>query len=217
MKAIVWERTPKEVLDAFDTRTKICHMNCGPSAGDPRSAKERKFQCPDCWNACAVCGAGMQEGETDCPVCTGVVSTPDQDFVRDIPDIQPLGWISEHTRQWLKDPNSHGPGMFTVNRNGQGGMWALYAGSDFQRLYQHAEKLREQCENLLRIEQAARRLYEETEEFDFPDGMGKGALQEYWDELDTALEQVFKKQAEATTPSLPTPSPTSKKREARNE
>lgn len=66
MKAIVWERTPKEVLDAFDTRTKICHMNCGPSAGDPRSAKDRKFQCPDCWNACAVCGAGMQEGETIC-------------------------------------------------------------------------------------------------------------------------------------------------------
>lgn len=55
---------------------------------------------------------------------------------------------------------------------------------------ERAEQLRQQCENLLRVERAARQLYEETEEYDFPDGMGKGAIQQYWDELDTALEQA---------------------------
>lgn len=102
--------------------------------------------------------------------------------------IKPLGWISEQTRQWLKDPSGHGPGMFTPNKNGQSGTWAIYSWEDFQKLYRHAEKTKYLAENLLRIADSARRLYEESEEYDFPDGMGKGASQQYWDDLSNAID-----------------------------
>jgi hypothetical protein len=44
-----YSRVDPRELQAFDEQSKICNMNCGPSTGDPRSAKERKYLCPDCW------------------------------------------------------------------------------------------------------------------------------------------------------------------------
>lgn len=35
-------------LANFDPRTKVCSMNCGPHADDPRSHAERAFLCPEC-------------------------------------------------------------------------------------------------------------------------------------------------------------------------
>ncbi len=46
--AIVWPRSDPAELAKFDPRAKHCTMNCGPSSLDPRSAKERLFQCTDC-------------------------------------------------------------------------------------------------------------------------------------------------------------------------
>ena len=40
---------------------------------------------------------------------------------------------------------------------------------------------------LLRIKEAADMLYSEAEEYDFPDGPGMGASQQYWDDLANAL------------------------------
>lgn len=37
---------------------------------------------------------------------------------------------------------------------------------------------------------ACNRLSAEAEEFDFEDGMGRGALQSYWDEFELALERA---------------------------
>lgn len=45
-----------------------------------------------------------------------------------------------------------------------------------------------ELEYLRPIFSAAKRLYEEAEEYDFPDGMGQGAPQDYWDALADALE-----------------------------
>lgn len=44
-----WPRADPEALAAFDPSTKVCVMNCGPHADDPRSSKERKFLCQDCY------------------------------------------------------------------------------------------------------------------------------------------------------------------------
>ncbi|EAQ6244211.1 hypothetical protein B1S15_24475 [Salmonella enterica] len=44
-----WPRADPEALAAFDPDTKTCTMNCGPHAADPRSSKERKFLCQDCY------------------------------------------------------------------------------------------------------------------------------------------------------------------------
>lgn len=44
----VWPRSDPAELEKFDPRTKKCTMNCGPSSLDPRSKKERLFQCTDC-------------------------------------------------------------------------------------------------------------------------------------------------------------------------
>lgn len=44
-----WRRADPEALAAFDPSTKVCVMNCGPHADDPRSSKERKFLCQDCY------------------------------------------------------------------------------------------------------------------------------------------------------------------------
>ena len=43
-----FERADPAALAAFDSRTKACTMNCGPSFEDPRSPEERRFLCPDC-------------------------------------------------------------------------------------------------------------------------------------------------------------------------
>lgn len=44
-----FERADPAELAAFDTTTKACHMNCGPSVYDPRSPKERLYLCTDCF------------------------------------------------------------------------------------------------------------------------------------------------------------------------
>lgn len=103
-------------------------------------------------------------------------------------DIKPIGWISEKTREWLKDHQARGPGLFVPNRNGQTGIWPIYSGEDLKELFQYSEKYERLRENFLRVIDCAKRLYEESEEYDFPEGMGKGALQQYWDDLDSALE-----------------------------
>lgn len=46
--AIDFQRADPEELAKFDPRTKVCTMNCGPHADDPRDDKERKFLCDDC-------------------------------------------------------------------------------------------------------------------------------------------------------------------------
>jgi hypothetical protein len=43
-----WPRADPAELERFDPETKVCVMNCGPAAGDPRSAAERKLLCDDC-------------------------------------------------------------------------------------------------------------------------------------------------------------------------
>lgn len=43
-----YQRSDPAALAKFDPATKQCTMNCGPANGDPRSDKERKFQCEDC-------------------------------------------------------------------------------------------------------------------------------------------------------------------------
>lgn len=43
-----YDRTPKEILDKFDMNSKVCVCNCSPGTGDPRSRKERRYQCSDC-------------------------------------------------------------------------------------------------------------------------------------------------------------------------
>jgi hypothetical protein len=48
--------------------------------------------------------------------------------------------------------------------------------------------LGEDKKELQKIAIAAKNLYAESEEYDFPDGMGKGALQEHWDNLANALD-----------------------------
>lgn len=45
---IEWPRADPAALEKFDPATKICQMNCGPHAYDPRSRKERLFLCSDC-------------------------------------------------------------------------------------------------------------------------------------------------------------------------
>lgn len=47
-KPIEWPRADPTELATFDQRTKVCTMNCGPHAQDPRTEKERQFLCGDC-------------------------------------------------------------------------------------------------------------------------------------------------------------------------
>jgi hypothetical protein len=91
---------------------------------------------------CAVCLA-----ELECPNCV-----LKKDSLADIEKFEPLGWITDETLKWIKDPNARGPGMFTANRNGQGGVWAIYSGSDFQRLYILAESLKYELDEYTRGE-----------------------------------------------------------------
>ena len=46
---LTFPRADPDALKAFDPRTKICVMNCGPHNLDPRDDKERKFLCDDCY------------------------------------------------------------------------------------------------------------------------------------------------------------------------
>lgn len=52
----------------------------------------------------------------------------------------------------------------------------------------HAQFL--ELEYLRPIGVAAEQLFAESEEYEFDDGLGKGALQEYWDELSATLENM---------------------------
>lgn len=45
---LMWTRADPATLASFDPRTKVCSMNCGPHADDPRSHAERAFLCPEC-------------------------------------------------------------------------------------------------------------------------------------------------------------------------
>lgn len=45
---IDWQRAKPSELAKFDSSTKVCVMNCGKHAHDPRSDKELKFLCDDC-------------------------------------------------------------------------------------------------------------------------------------------------------------------------
>lgn len=45
---LTFPRADPDALKAFDPRTKICVMNCGPHNLDPRDGKERKFLCDEC-------------------------------------------------------------------------------------------------------------------------------------------------------------------------
>lgn len=46
--AIDWPRADPAELAAFDPRTKVCTMNCGPHTDDPRTQAERLLLCTDC-------------------------------------------------------------------------------------------------------------------------------------------------------------------------
>jgi hypothetical protein len=43
-----WPRAEPSELAKFDPGSKVCTMNCGQSADDPRSAEEVKYLCRDC-------------------------------------------------------------------------------------------------------------------------------------------------------------------------
>jgi hypothetical protein len=47
-KPIEFPRADPAELAKFDPITKVCTMNCGPHAQDPRTDKERRFLCDDC-------------------------------------------------------------------------------------------------------------------------------------------------------------------------
>lgn len=52
-KPITFTRADPVALAAFDPRSKLCTMNCGPHAQDPRTEAECRFLCPECveeWN-----------------------------------------------------------------------------------------------------------------------------------------------------------------------
>jgi len=132
--------------------------------------------------------------ELPCPNCETSID------LSEVEEAKPIGFISDETRQWLLDENGRGPGMFTPNRNGAGGVWAIYGGWEYKRLLTIAQNLQKQCVLMHGVVAAARTLYEETEEYDFPDGMGKGALQEYWDALADALEPELDAALKAAQP-----------------
>jgi len=48
LKQFEFTRANPEQLAKFDSRTKICTMNCGPHRDDQRDNRERKFLCDDC-------------------------------------------------------------------------------------------------------------------------------------------------------------------------
>ena len=54
---LTFPRADPEALKAFDPRTKVCVMNCGPHNLDPRDDKERKFLCDDCYISCTSTSA----------------------------------------------------------------------------------------------------------------------------------------------------------------
>lgn len=44
----LYQRADPAELASFNPATKVCTMNCGPGAGDSRTANERKLLCDDC-------------------------------------------------------------------------------------------------------------------------------------------------------------------------
>lgn len=62
-KPLVFPRADPAALASFGMRTKVCTMNCGPHAQDPRSAKERRFLCGDCLEIEAPDGDDRQIAE----------------------------------------------------------------------------------------------------------------------------------------------------------
>lgn len=48
MTTPTYQRADRAELASFDHTSKTCTMNCGPGAGDPRTANERKLLCDDC-------------------------------------------------------------------------------------------------------------------------------------------------------------------------
>ena len=54
---LTFPRADPKALKAFDPRTKVCVMNCGPHNLDPRDDKERKFLCGDCYISCTSTSA----------------------------------------------------------------------------------------------------------------------------------------------------------------
>lgn len=48
-RTIAWPRADAAAVAEFDPTTKVCVMNCGPHDDDPRSDKERKLLCDECW------------------------------------------------------------------------------------------------------------------------------------------------------------------------
>lgn len=47
-ESIDFPRADPTALGRFDPGSKVCTMNCGPHAQDPRSDVERKFLCDEC-------------------------------------------------------------------------------------------------------------------------------------------------------------------------
>jgi hypothetical protein len=47
-RPIEWPRADPAELAKFDPASKVCNMNCGQHARDPRSREERLFLCTDC-------------------------------------------------------------------------------------------------------------------------------------------------------------------------
>jgi hypothetical protein len=70
---INFPRSDPTELAAFDPRTKECTMNCGPHSADPRSDKERKFQCDECL---PVAPASTKEHVFRCSTCCAPAGQP---------------------------------------------------------------------------------------------------------------------------------------------
>ena len=68
---------------------------------------------------------------------------------------------------------------------------ALHGPTDIdERAAAELRRLHAENEALKTVVNAARNLVFESEEYEFDDGLGRGAPQSYWDELDSALEEI---------------------------
>lgn len=62
--------------------------------------------------------------------------------------------------------------------------------ADLDRTAAERDALRAENALLRRVRRAAETLYQEAEEYDFDDGMGQGAPQDYWDALADAFDAM---------------------------
>lgn len=83
--------------------------------------------------------------------------------------------------------------------------WTLYSQDylseyqdDFNELRNEIGPLLDRVERWKALEKQVRDLIFEAEEYDFPDGMGKMALQQYWDDLQGALDAIDDAEDDAT-------------------